>query len=208
MDRPSRFSPPRTVLVIALLTTAGLLATPYHASRAQPRDHGRDSRHSSAVVQTLPRGYHTVRGHNQEYFVYGGHFYEQRHGGYVVVHPPFGVLVSALPPSYVVVYISGIRYFFVGGAYFRPASTGYVIVEPPVPTAPPQEARTVMVQVSQLNVRHGPGRDFGVVTVVSQGARLVVYGTAPDWCYVRLPDGTFGWVMTRFTLPISDEPRG
>ena len=196
----------RLLFVLCASAAAGSMG-PWSAASAQPRDHG-GAQHRPSVVQTLPHGYHSVRSREREYFVHRGRFYEHRNGGYIVIHPPFGAVVATLPPGYVAVYIGGIRYFFVGGAYFRPEPTGYVIVEPPQPTPAPQEAHLIMVQVGRLNVRQGPGRDFGVAMVVTQGTRLAVYGTAPDWYYVQLPDGTFGWVMVRFTLPISDEPRG
>jgi SH3-like domain-containing protein len=36
---------------------------------------------------------------------------------------------------------------------------------------------------------------------VRSGDVLEIIGTAPEWLYVRLPSGTEGWVMSRFTAP-------
>lgn len=178
------------------------------ANRDRDRYRRREPSRPPSRLRTLPRGYNVVRSRERQYFVHRGHFYERAHDGFVLIHPPIGVIVTTLPLGYVVVHIAGVRYFVSGGVYYRPAPSGYVIVEPPQPAPVTRETHTVMVQVENLNVRRGPGLDFEVVGVVSQGVRLLVYGDAPDWYYVRLPDGTFGWVMHRLTVPVGDQPQG
>ena len=59
-----------------------------------------------------------------------------------------------------------------------------------------------------LNVRSGPGMSFSIIGRVYQGDLLLTKGRALKWVYVRLPDGAFGWVMAKFTDPISSPASG
>ncbi len=113
--------------------------------------------------------------------------------------PPLRVL----PPGFETVVIAGLTYFLAGGIYYRHTPQGYVVVENPVPAPPPDqvippEAQIVIVNVYTLNVRSGPGINNMIIHQVSEGDRLVVQGSAPGWYYVRIPDGTLGWVSARY----------
>lgn len=169
-------------------------------------DHGYNYRmRPGMTVPALPRGYYTLHAPHQQYYVHGGYFYGRARPGFVVVRPPIGVVVATLPFGYLSLSIGGSNYFFSGGVYFRPAPSGYVVVPPPYPTA--AATGTIVVQANALNVRLGPGLDYGVVGVVSGGIQLPIYGSAPDWYYVRTPNGTYGWVMMNFTAPLN-APQG
>jgi uncharacterized protein YgiM (DUF1202 family) len=69
----------------------------------------------------------------------------------------------------------------------------YAPVNPPAATD-----NWVSVATPILNVRSGPGMNFPTIGRVYQGDLLFTKGTAPQWVYVRLPNGNFGWVMARF----------
>jgi len=71
-------------------------------------------------------------------------------------------------------------------------------VPPPVIRMPSHATGKATVTSALLNVRSGPGRSFGVLYQISQGAVLDIRGSAPGWYYVRLPNGHYGWVMTEF----------
>lgn len=157
------------------------------------------------AVPVLPPGYHTIHTPNRVYYLYGSYFYERATRGFVVVRPPIGVVFLSLPVGYISVSIAGSSYFFSGGVYFQTAPSGYVVVAPPYPVV--VTTTFVVVQASALNVRLGPGTGYGIVGVVPGGVQLAVYGHAPNWYYVRMPNGTFGWVMISFTVPF-DQPQG
>jgi len=73
---------------------------------------------------------------------------------------------------------------------------------------PPPPEQQVAATTDQLEVRSGPGVNHPLVAQVPKGTLLVIRGSAPDWWYVRLPNGAFGWVMKKFTAPPSLPPRG
>ena len=57
----------------------------------------------------------------------------------------------------------------------------------------------VSVNTPILNVRSGPGLKFSVIGHIYEGDLLTIKGNSPQWIYVRLPDGNFGWVMAEYT---------
>jgi len=74
----------------------------------------------------------------------------------------------------------------------------------PPPPAAPQEAvtGTVYVTASALNVRSEPSMEAEVVASAKQGTALGVVRSDESWTRVRLGDGTFGWVASRY---VADE---
>ena len=87
-----------------------------------------------------------------------------------------------------------------------PPVIGRQTYAPPYPSAPVGNWVSVTAQI--LNVRSGPGMNFAVIGRVYQGDLLFTQGTAPQWIYVRLPDGNFGWVMAEFTTQTSSPASG
>ncbi len=125
---------------------------------------------------------------------------------------PIGAIVVALPVGFE-------TYYYYGGVYYQKVPSGYVVVEPPPESAvveqpsapiqpPPTGIRRVSVTVHTLNVRAGPGESHPVIHQASQGNILVIHGNAPGWFYVQLPSGMFGWVMEKFTAPVSPPASG
>lgn len=98
-----------------------------------------------------PRGYFS-RGLTRNYLLlyYGGMPYYYGQGiwyrssglGFVVVTPPFGIVVPVLPPYYTTVWVGGVPYYYANNVYYvwRPAAQGYVVVQPPA-------SSSVMTQV-------------------------------------------------------------
>ena len=70
---------------------------------------------------------------------------------------------------------------------------------------------TAVVTTGALNVRSGPGTQYGTVTVVYQGNQLTLIGRNSDgsWVKVRTANGTEGWVnatLIQTNVPISNLP--
>ncbi|MCK9173346.1 MAG: SH3 domain-containing protein [Desulfuromonas thiophila] len=203
---------------------AALLVWPAPASARAP-EHRHSERHGFSgparpdfgrEVRRPPQG--ARRLHSPRYgvhYVHRGTFYRPLHHGYRVVRPPVGLVVNWLPTGYVMLNVAGLNYAYYDGIYYQPMASGYRVVEAPMttlvtPTPPPpppqrlplpsQALGQVRVQVEMLNVRSGPSRLQPVVGHVTAGTSLVVLGTAPDWYYVQLPDGTYGWVWAQFVV--------
>lgn len=193
----------RSMSLLAVTLAAVSLAGPAFA------DHGYGHR-GHHVVRILPHGYARVHYGHVDYFFHGGHFYRPVRGGYIVVGAPFGAIVAALPIGRVAVRIGGVRYFTYAGVYYRPVPAGYEVVA--VPTPPPlpaaEAAQSVVVTAPVLNVRAGPGANFAVVGQLGRGDTLSVRGNAPGWYYVEMPNGEFGWVMTRYAAPFVSNAQG
>lgn len=69
---------------------------------------------------------------------------------------------------------------------------------PTNPPPPPQA--TGRVNTTKLNVRRGPGTEYGIITQITKGTRVTIIGThsARVWWQIRLPDGTIGWVHGKY----------
>jgi uncharacterized protein YgiM (DUF1202 family) len=74
----------------------------------------------------------------------------------------------------------------------------------PSPAALPTPAVEAVVNNDSLNLRAGPGQDFAVLGVFTQGTALVVLGQdgGGDWLEVQVPDGRTGW-MARAYLTVN-----
>ncbi len=81
-------------------------------------------------------------------------------------------------------------------------------------TTPPQEQRLEVasanvgasqrrVTADRVNVRQGPGVDFGVLDQVDAGDVTEVLEQDGGWVRVRTPGGTVGWMSARF-LAVQD----
>ncbi|HDP89704.1 MAG TPA: hypothetical protein ENN42_07100, partial [Thioalkalivibrio sp.] len=45
-----------------------------------------------------------------------------------------------------------------------------------------------------LNVRSGPGTDRGLIGTLTRGTKVYVTAFANNWCWAKLPDGSWGWI--------------
>ncbi|RPI80011.1 MAG: SH3 domain-containing protein [Desulfobacteraceae bacterium] len=169
----------------------------------------------------LPSGHQNVRvGHDDYYYHHrGGTFYRRGPSGYFTVRAPFGAIVFNIPIGSRAVMSRGETYYVYDDVYYRRAGTRYIVVEPPRETvivkevspvvpAEPNVGDKVLVTAPLLNIRSGPGMNFPVVREVDQGALLTIHGYAPDWLYVQLTGGEFGWAMVKFTTPLAPSANG
>lgn len=68
------------------------------------------------------------------YSFYDGVWYSPGSRGYVVVRPPYGIVVADLPAFRTLVTIGGLSYFYANGVYYRERDGGYEVVPTPVDT--------------------------------------------------------------------------
>jgi uncharacterized protein YgiM (DUF1202 family) len=145
------------------------------------------------------------------FYFHAGSYYRQAPSGYVVVSTPVGAVISAMPAGCPSVVINGITYFTYGGAYYRQVANGYEVVAEPTQNTGVQSlvpVGRVVVIAKALNVRSGPGVENSVIYIVHSGNILHIIGSAPGWHYVQLPNGSFGWVMEKFTTPLVQPAEG
>lgn len=195
-----------------LLPPNNALAVRGHKGRVVLPPHG-------TVVAKLPPGHRGVRVGKSKYFYHSGAFYRKRHRGFVVVKAPVGAIVAGLAVGFTTAVIGTLTYYSYGGTYYRQVPSGYMVVEPPAgavvvrkspcETSPTKGAADrVFVRAHTLNVRSGPGKNHRVIRKVHRGNILTIRGHAPGWIYVELPSGRFGWVMKKYTRPLSSPARG
>lgn len=87
-----------------------------------------------------------------------------------------------------------------GGARARLTRTQISTV--PAPTPVPTTG-TATVNIYRLNVRQGPGTNYGIITTLNRGDVLQLAGyrnAAATWIKVILPNGTPGWLSAIYTV--------
>lgn len=72
---------------------------------------------------------------------------------------------------------------------------------PQVSTDAATGLETVAIVGDLVNLRDGPGTEFGVVTQLAGGDRAEVLGRENGWVYLRGPAGDIGWMADRFVTP-------
>lgn len=159
------------------------------------------NRSSKNFFKQPPRGSHWVTHGNNRYMVHQGRFYKPGRGGYVCTRPPMGFVLRGLPLAATLIVMAGITYYVVDDIYYRKIPTGYQVVETPRPVIVVNSidpGAQAVVMAKALNVRSGPGLDHSVQHLVHSGDLLIVQSSSADWLYVRLPDKSYGWVMSSF----------
>lgn len=182
---------------------------------AQPR-HGHHDRYRS-----LPHGHHRYHHGGRNYYYHGGHYYHHRGGYYYRTRPPRGFFLNVLPFAAAAVVLGGLTYYTYNGIYYQQTPGGYMVVDPPpgaVVSAPPPVVMAdpapyavggmVVVTIPTLNVRSGPGAHYPAVAVVNQGQQMPVRGGAAGWLNVQMPNGLWGWVAQKYTVPVAGMPQG
>jgi len=115
------------------------------------------------AVAALPRGAIHVEHAGGRYFFHAGVWYRPVGSRFVVIAPPFGIVVPMLPIDYVALQIGGRPYFYANGTYYvSTPGVGYTVVEPPpnaemaqgvpLPVAPPMPAAPTAPVMSDPSV--------------------------------------------------------
>ena len=141
-----------------------------------------------------------IKHRGQNYYYQHGYFYRGGPYGYFLVNAPIGAVVWSLGFGFDTIWIGGSAYYHYGGTYYQRAPAGYVVVEQPVGAVAvrePYEGPTgsVYIEAYALNVRAQAGMNHPVIDQLHEGDIVTVYGTAPGWFYVELPNGYFGWIV-------------
>jgi hypothetical protein len=148
-------------LMLTVLSGVILLGFAQTAS-AEPRGSGhrqfRDSRHGhdhtyparGQYTARIPGGNRTVFYGKSRYYFHEGAWYRPYGGRFVVIAPPFGLIVPFLPPFYTTVWIGGIPYYYANDVYYTQAAGGYVVVEPPKGEASPASPQGDQTSASQV----------------------------------------------------------
>ena len=193
-------------VIAALIITSTVWAEP----RGRQGNHDYPSQ--GKVYRDISPQHQTAKAGKERYYFHKGVYYRHDPKGYRVVRPPRGTTVHRLPSGFETLVVAGITYFLLAGIYYRSAPTGYVVVDAPVTPAPAPTSTVngdvVAVNAALLNVRSGPGLNHTVVGQVHLGEQLVVEETSANWLYVKLPDGSFGWVMSTYTRTLKAAAQG
>jgi len=105
---------------------------PQHNNYVDSRyQHNRSYPAHGQSFRTLPRDHRVVTHDHSRYYYSNGAWYRPYRGRYVVVTPPFGLIVPFLPLFYTTIWIHGSPYYYANDTYYTQAEEGYVVVEPP-----------------------------------------------------------------------------
>jgi len=72
----------------------------------------------------------------------------------------------------------------------------------------PLEGLSVVVSVADVNVRSGPGKNYGVLQVLKSGQAMVSIGELDQWTRVLLEDNSVAYVLSDFLLPYEAQSGG
>ena len=82
-------------------------------------------------IERLPSGHREVAYRNTRYYFHGGAWYRPEGRRFVIVAPPFGLVVPFLPLYYTTLWVGGMPYYYADEVYYAQTAGGYAVVEPP-----------------------------------------------------------------------------
>jgi Family of unknown function (DUF6515) len=123
-----------------------------HHEEFRDTRHGHDRAYPARghYVSALPSGHREVFYGKSRYYFHGGVWYRPEGGRFVIIAPPFGLVVPFLPLYYTTVMLGGVPYYYANEVYYAQSPGGYMVVEPPggVMQAPPMQAPPSTGQMS------------------------------------------------------------
>ncbi len=57
---------------------------------------------------------------------------------------------------------------------------------------------TQTINVSYVNVRSGPGKEYSIKSVASYGNKVTIISKSGQWCNIKLSNGTTGWINEKY----------
>ena len=114
----------------------------------------------------LPYGYYPFFYGPDQYYYYGGAFYQPYNGGYQVVAPPVGAEIPSLPQGARAINIDGSQYYEFNGVYYKQAVT--------------PDHKTVYIVAGKDGVLNTNGDVVGPDTVVGQAPAMPQVGDMRD----------------------------
>jgi hypothetical protein len=99
-------------------------------------NHNRYYPKQGLLVKELPRGSRFSPYRRHKYYYNNGSWYLPSRGGFSVVMPPIGLVVTLLPPFHTTIWAGGIPYYYADDVYYlwRAEDRVYVVSEPPPDT--------------------------------------------------------------------------
>jgi hypothetical protein len=112
-------------------------------------------------VRALPSHSRVVFYGGVRYGFYDGTWYSPGPNGYLVVRPPYGVVVGELPVFASVLTIGAVSYWYANGIYYRglPGGGGYEVVAPPVAGSAVSPAAAPVSEKLYVYPRNGQSAD-------------------------------------------------
>jgi hypothetical protein len=96
-------------------------------------DHARHYPSTGVRLHALPGRVPPIAWRGSNFWFSSGVWYGPAAGGYVVVRPPYGIVVGDLPAFRTAVVIGGLTYLYLNGVYYRErVEGGYEVVASPV----------------------------------------------------------------------------
>lgn len=83
------------------------------------------------VVGSLPPGHIDIAFGGVHYFHHGGVWFRARGPRFVVIAPPFGIVIPLLPFGYSTLWVGPEPYYYAADVYYVRAAGGYRVVAPP-----------------------------------------------------------------------------
>lgn len=129
----------------------------------------------------LPPAHRTVVYRGSQYYFGGGIWYRHVGVNFVVVAPPFGIVVPILPPYYTTLWVGRVPYYYANDVYYTRSQQGYVVVqEPPSKVIVEQQPTNAAVQQPSNVVELGPSNSNvqpapSTNAVQEPGGQLFIY---------------------------------
>lgn len=193
----------------ALFVCTSLITDSAYASRRRPPA-ARHHHHRTYIRPLLPLGFALLAFAGMEYYYHRGIYYKKLPNGYIVTKPPLGAVVVRLPHGYITFRAGGGEYYYYNSVYYNRVPSGYIVAEPPYKTSTSDSinryqpvlpaTEQVKVTAPMLNVRSGPGMNHSITFQIPHGTIMEIHGSSPEWFFVKLPSGEFGWIMKKFTV--------
>lgn len=117
------------ILLLILGAAPGIATADGHRSGT----HGQwQARHPGWSVHRPPSHSHAIHWRGVSYRYWGGIWYTPVRGAWMVVRPPYGIVVADTPAVFTALTIGGLAYLYADGVYYRQRPDGYEVVPPPV----------------------------------------------------------------------------
>jgi len=83
-------------------------------------------------VRSLPDRHQDIGFRGGRIHFFAGRFYRPFQGGFYIIPPPIGAVVSFLPEGHLTVIVGGNPYYYYNSVFYRHYHAQYIVVTPPV----------------------------------------------------------------------------
>ncbi len=130
----------RTALALAMLAAATVALAdpppPHHDPHANLHldarfNHNHYYPARGYTVTALPAGHIVINHPSGAYYYHAGVWFRPQGPRWIVVSPPFGIIIPVLPLGFATVFWHGAPYYYADDVYYVRAANGYQVVEAP-----------------------------------------------------------------------------